>query len=336
MDTIDQIANEVGVSVTTVRRVLRGGNKETWPSAVRRAKMIREVADRLGYQANWCAASLARKSTRTIALVHHMVVPVPTDQWLSIMEEAVDVLHEAGYDLQFVAGGSKRAPQMLMEQRFDACIVVHRLWPEIQHAIEQANIPMVQLNCCESQKYPSIINDDLSSSQTLTKHLLELGHKRMAYYHRTPQGNWHFSVQIRFDGMKQAIQQAGQQEDVPGYFGDVNQALDQIMQVEDRPTAIVTYDDFDAMPLQHACWERHIKIPDDLSICTFNDTRQTRYAIPPLTTMAVPAAQAARAAVQVLLQWLNGDQKAVKATQQHLPASLVIRQSTGPAPKSSR
>lgn len=336
MDTIEQIASEVGVSVTTVRRVLRGGNKETWPSAVRRAKMIREVADRLGYQANWCAASLARKSTRTIALVHHMVVPVPTDQWLSIMEEVVDVLHEAGYDLQFVAGGSKRAPQMLMEQRFDACIVVHRLWPEIQRAIEQANLPMVQLNCQESSQHPSIINDDLTSAMTLTQHLLDLGHRQIAYYHRSPHGNWHFSVQERFDGVKKALKNAGISHDVPGYFGDVDGALDQMFACDDRPTAVVTYDDFDALPLQHACWSRGINVPKDLSIGTFNDTRQTRYATPPLTTMSVPAAEAARAAVHVLLAWLNGDQNVPHMPQQHLPACLVIRQSTGPALKSSR
>ncbi len=332
MDTIEQIATEVGVSVTTVRRVLRGGNKETWPSAMRRARMIREAADRLGYKANWCAASLARKSTRTIALVHHMVVPVPTDQWLHIMEETVEVLHQAGYDLQFVAGGSARAPQMLMEQRFDACIVVHRLLPEIKRAVEQANLPMVQLNCAESAKHPSIINDDTASAKTLTDHLIKLGHRRIAYYHRSPENQGHISVQTRLSGVTKAMAQAGLPAAPVTFYEDEQAAIDQIMQMAERPTAVVTYDDYDALPLQHACWQRGIKVPDDLSIATFNDTRQARYATPPLTTMDVPAADAARAAVNVLLQWLGGDADMQQLPQQLLAASLIVRQSTGPAP----
>jgi LacI family transcriptional regulator len=332
MDTIEQIASEVGVSVTTVRRVLRGGNKETWPSAVRRARMIRDAAERLGYKANWCAASLARKSTRTIALVHHMVVPVPTDQWLHIMEETVEVLHQAGYDLQFVAGGSARTPQMLMEQRFDACIVVHRLLPEIARAVEQADLPMVQLNCCESAMHPSIINDDVASGRTLTEHLINLGHKRIAYYHRSPEGQGHVSVQTRLDGVTQAMQQAGLPVGPVAFYEDAQTCLDQVMQMNDRPTAVVTYDDYDALPLQHACWQSGVKVPDELSIATFNDTRQARYATPPLTTMDVPAADAARAAVNVLLQWLAGDEQVQQLPQQLLPAKLIIRQSTGTAP----
>ncbi len=119
-------------------------------------------------------------------------------------------------------------------------------------------------------------------------------------------------------------------------FTDVQEVIRHIETAAARPTAIIAYADRTALPLLHACWKQGIRVPQDLSIATFNDVPFTRYSIPPLTTVDIPAEQLAARAFEMLLAQIESETPVVEPQIVVIPGSLIVRESaTVPNPQFS-
>lgn len=334
--TITDVANSCGLSKTTVSKVMNvPAEKLDVPESTR--QRVLEACNRLGYRPSWRARAFASRRTQTIGLIHRNAMPFFGNEiWLVMLEQLITRFHERGYDLQFVPApaGSDRWKRMLLDERLDGCVVTHDFGaPDLQQVLAEADLPTVLLNG-EHAGIPNILPDDLDGSVQATRYLLSLGHRAMAFAESHGPAR-HISFRNRREGFRRAMTEAGHGATATLISAPADEIVAQIRAMRPRPTAVLTYDDFVALRLLHVCWEQGIKVPDDLSVATFNDVAMTRFSIPALTAVRLPVVDMAKAAVDLLMEQIESGVPALRATKPPagvvLPETLVVRASTGVA-----
>lgn len=177
---------------------------------------------------------------------------------------------------------------------------------------------------------PSVTIDNRRAAYDATRHLLDLGHRDIAYIG----GANDFSLsRDRLKGFKSALSRAGLKADESKLFsGDFTpgfglDAARSILGQKSRPTAIFCASDELAMGAMSAAHGLGLSIPRDLSVVGFDDIEFAAYCIPPLTTVRQPMAELGRRAMHMMLQLLEGE--AVADSQLVLPHELIVRGSTG-------
>jgi DNA-binding LacI/PurR family transcriptional regulator len=170
--------------------------------------------------------------------------------------------------------------------------------------------------------------DDENGTRAVMRHLLSLGHKRIAFnLGETPPA--HFSVSIRAATYQLCMREAGLTPEEP-FVGPIDQFVRRMIADPNRPTAILDYEHWSAVRLLQELWRNGLRVPDDISVATFNDTYPVMEVIPPLTTVALPTIQIAEHAVRLLLERIEQPQTPAETIV--LQESLVVRESTA-APK---
>ncbi len=289
----------------------------------------------MGYKPAWAAQALRRQSTRTIGLLHWSRIPEAAGAWHDILQVLVDQLHQHDYDLQFIPN-SERTPLILQQGRFDGIVVAHSIEPDVAHVLAELKLPTVLLNAqsdiLEKAKIPQIMPDDRDAAMQLGRYLIGQGHQHIAYVSTHPHLR-HFSYFHRHEGLQQAVREAKLKSEVCTFKGPVGTWIDRVLTEHAQVTALVCYNDLDTLPILSALWQRGIKVPEKISVATFNDTPITANTIPPLTTMRVPIEQMAYKAADELLNLLG--QPHDRNEQQTLPmlaSELILRSSTSPPP----
>jgi LacI family transcriptional regulator, galactose operon repressor len=111
-------------------------------------------------------------------------------------------------------------------------------------------------------------------------------------------------------------------------------AMDSLLSLQKRPTAIVCSNDMTALGVMHKCYKEGLSIPRDLSLVGFDDIRLGQFVLPPLTTVRMSQTELARIAFHALLTELERETPSEHGTEYLLETSLVLRESTALAPKS--
>lgn len=336
--SIYDVAAAAGVSIGTVSRVLSGRNKEVWPSTLQRADHIRKVAAELGYSgASWRARAFARGQTRTVALVNVANHPFQMSEvYESFFSDLSDRFFELGYEMQVVPVSYAHAPRslrLLTEQRYDGCVVVKKVTPDVEEAVRAASLPAVALNARAPRGWPSVTLNDAGGAAVLTRHLLELGHRHLAFVtYETPPFKVHQSYNDRIRGMQRTLEEAGAPP-LTVLSGPVPESAARLVAQNPRPTAVVTFDDNTAIRWLQACWRVGLRIPADLSVATFNDSSQAIHAVPPLTVMRIPTREMAGAAADQLVAVIRGASHPSASRRQCFDLQLVTRESTAILPR---
>jgi DNA-binding LacI/PurR family transcriptional regulator len=156
------------------------------------------------------------------------------------------------------------------------------------------------------------------------QHFLSLGHERVIYY-AGPNPPPHKSVQIRHETYEQCMRESGLIVEKP-FVGPADRFVEQIIKNPNPPTAVLVFDHWGAVKLLQELWRKGIRVPDDISVATFNDTYPVTEVIPPLTTVSLPADQMAANAVRLLLERIEHPD--IPAQTVMLEESLVVREST--------
>lgn len=327
--TIATIAKEAGVSVATVSRALTKPEKV---DPATRARILEHVA-RLGYTANRAARALATGRTGNIAVI----VPDITNPQFGEMVKT----------LQFRA---EEANQTVL--LFDACENAHTestlisaLAPQVDGIIfcgsrlndgqllrARQSVPVVLINRHISD-IPGIIIEPTGLHQAVY-HLHTLEHRRIGYLGGPDISS---SQQARLATAHKTATQLGiELTDLGSYRSDFAGGAEAINRVlESKVTAVLTYNDLTATALIHHLADRGRRVPHDLSVIGFNDLPLAALTQPPLTTIKFPRQAAAMAAIDLLQHILQPTSQPTRQTVT-LPTTLVIRQSTGPAPMTSR
>jgi DNA-binding LacI/PurR family transcriptional regulator len=178
---------------------------------------------------------------------------------------------------------------------------------------------------------PSIGATNWNGGLTATRHLLALGHRRIAVIGGPA---WILCSRARLDGYRAAMDEAGVPIDPQlishGEF-QVEEGIDRgraLLALPDRPTAIFTGNDLQALGVYQAAREARLHIPEDLSVVGFDDLPVAQWVGPPLTTVRQPLVEMAVAAAELLLEMANGD--APTQARVELATELVVRESTAP------
>ena len=327
--TISEIAREAGVSVPTVSKVLNG---HAHVAAETRAR-VEEIIARRDY------ARRPAKRRQKAGLVD-LVFPGLGSEWaLEIIEGVERVAQDAGYGTVVSSlnlDGSRIRPWLanLAERKSDGLLMaVYQLDAKQIQRVKSLGIPVVLIDPV-GQPGPDLMTVGAANWEggySATEHLLQLGHKRIAMIGGREDLQ---CSSAREDGYISALRRAGISADpalmVPGDFSiEAGEAATRkLLDLPERPTAIFTGNDGQAMGAYRAAHSAGLRIPEDLSIVGFDDIPAAEWIEPGLTTIRQPVVQMAETAMRALLRHLDGDEELPQRIE--LGTELVVRGSTAP------
>ncbi|WP_328911774.1 MULTISPECIES: LacI family DNA-binding transcriptional regulator [unclassified Streptomyces] len=328
--TVRAIAAEAGVSIATVSRVMNG-HAHVAPET---QELVRRAVARLG------APAPARRGTAGGAI--YVRCPyVLTDYFGVIVSSIAETLDLHGRRLVLSAGDSARDIQVLAGLPNDPGIAgaVLIVPPEPEKELEslrERDFPFVVVDPRTPlpRDIASVSAANLTGARNVSAHLVELGHRRIGVIGGP--SDW-LASQSRLAGHTSALADAGVLPS-PELLRSIEPTADwgydaacHLLDLPERPTALVAFNDKAAVGALRAAYERELRVPEDLSITGFDDIDLSRSTVPRLTTVRQPLEEMGRMAVSLLMRLL--DRHTVDTLHVELATHLVLRGSTGPAPR---
>jgi LacI family transcriptional regulator len=333
MVRLKDIAQQVGVSIMTVSKALRD---EPDVSVATKAR-IKALAKQMGYVPDSSAQGLRTKTTKLFGLI----IPSSTNPIYARIVVAIEErAHELGYDILFAHSLNKAEREELCIRRFlsrrvDGLFIspVYRFEAEarIYQEVLASKTPTVLLGppaaFCKS--FASVEIEELAASHAATQHLLQLGHKRIAYFTGPPTAPW---AHERFEGYRRALREAGLEVDDKLVFQsgstieDGTNAALQMLNENCNATAVQAVSDLVAIGCANALLSQGLRIPEDISVVGFGNILTAEHFRVPLTTIRQPKHRLGAAAVETMISLIRSE----KVQSKRLPAELVVRKSTAP------
>jgi LacI family transcriptional regulator len=347
--TIMDVARAAGVSKATASKAMSLPPEEC-PVRKETRERILEIAGQMGYRPSWHAKALAHGRSHTVGLLYQGPFPwYVTGVYEGMLQSLAVSLQSRGYHLLFVpvTENDSSWSHMLHDQRLDGCVIVHQMPEYFQDVLCEAQLPAVLLNIKGEAQHLCIVPDDRGGAAQITQHLLDLGHRDIAFY-QLPLRFQHWSIGERIAGYKDALRKTGlaahaqliecpadelaQQLSTHKVTGSAQKRLKQC------PTALIAYSHGDAIELMHALWKHGIAVPQELSVATFNDVYPLEWMTPPLTTVQVPAHDMGWRAGDMLVNLIEERHRGQMPGEMKHPLitvaeKLIVRGSTAPPPK---
>jgi LacI family transcriptional regulator len=335
MIRLKDIAQRAGVSVMTVSKALHDAPDISTATKAR----IRLLAQQMGYVPNTLALELRTRKTKLLGLILPAITNPIFVRVLMAIEQGA---HRLGCEL--IVAHSLNQPEReeaiirrLISRRIEGLMIapVYRLSPtaSIYDELWQQGIPTVIIGPLSTfcRQFANVETDDQQASYTATQHLIGLGHKRIGFFTGPPQAPWALE---RLEGYRRALREAQFPVDdhlifnAGGTIEEGEKAALQLLQESPTLTAIQAVNDLVAVGAGNVLLNNRRKIPQDLSLTGFGNILASEYFRVPLTTLRQPKFRLGSAAIESLVQLLRGERPPAK----RLPAELVVRASTGPAP----
>ena len=326
--TLASVAEEAGVSLSTISKVLNGRPDV---SAATRGR-VEDMLTHHGY--------LRRKSahagTGLIELVFHEL----ESAWsMEIIRGVEDVAAENGMSVVLTESGSRHAPApdwiegVLRRRPVGVVLVFSDLPTEYRESLRSRAIPFVIIDPAgdPSPDVPSVGSANWSGGLMATRHLIELGHTRIAAI-TGPEDM--MCSHARIDGFRSAMNSAGLTINPEWIrFGDFHTSGGQqhgreLLEGPDRPTAIFAGSDLQALGVLEAVRGLGLRVPDDLSLVGYDDIPLARWVSPRLTTIRQPLKRMAEEASRLVIRMSKAPLENVP--RMDLATSLVVRESTAP------
>lgn len=332
MSNIREVAKRAGVSTATVSRYYSEPGKLSKKSSARVADAIAE----LQYKPNLLARNFSQSRSYAILV---LVPDIANPFFARVIRGIEDVGQQKGYSVllgntRYCGEREKSYVTLADTRQADGIIQLNYNLPLNFDDNNQANVPFVQAcECIESEYFPTVQVDNINASKTIVEHLTSLGHKHIACV-QGPEGSP--LTRDRREGYHQALESAGiQRNPALEVFGDFSMASGHaaataLLALEERPTAAFCMNDEMAIGLIQAVKASGLKVPDDISVTGFDDIEYAKYCDPPLTTVAQPAEELGRTAVNCLFSLMEKSQPAQQKNV--LATEIVLRQSTAVAP----
>lgn len=312
LPTIKDIAHELGISITTVSRALRGQPDVN----VSTRKSVLELAEKLDYQPNKAALSLLNKHTSTIGVL------VPNlDYFFSTAIKGIDeAALEAGYTVMVCQSNESYGKELintkrLLESRVDGFIIsVSSDTKIIDHfkKIQDKGIPMVFFDRDISDlNAPKILLNNFEGGYIATNHLINQGYTKIAYLG----GPEKMAISNqRFEGYKKALNEAGIKLN-PKFVehGDFNQEYayvntEELLKSKQKPDAIFAMSDRLALGAMLSIKKHGYRMPDDFGLIGFNNEPITKLLSPSISTIDQPAFDMGKMAARMFIQMINNNE----------------------------
>ncbi|WP_435241068.1 LacI family DNA-binding transcriptional regulator [Streptomyces cucumeris] len=330
--TMADVAERAGVSVSTVSRTLRGLSSVSPQTRDRVEKAARE----LSFAVSRSASSLVTGKTRRIAvLTPHL------DSWFlgNTIAGVSAVLREAELDLLVYSVtdvAERRAffDRLPARRNADAMLVTcFDLTPEERARLDALGMPVVFVSQ-HAPGRPSVYIDDADSALRGMRHLLNLGHRRIAFLQSSDNTGFYWSSQERLTGYRNALAEAGLPYDeelvlypVARHRRGIREAVGQLLSLRNPPTAVFAESDEVAIEVMGLLRSAGVDIPGRISILGFDDHHFSEWL--DLTTVAQPVEEIGRAAAE-LARSIIDDPEADPARHIVFPTRVIPRGSTAP------
>ena len=339
--TINDVAEVAGVSMKTVSRVV---NQEPNVRQSTRERVERAIAQ-LRYRPNQSARNLASQRAHLIGLIYDdpSAYEIPSAGFVIRMQQGtLRACRRADYELlihpcNYRKRGLDEEIQQLIEQTRPTGIVLAAPlsnMPKIVRSIESTGTPFVRLSPGVSNgDHGSISTNDREVSAEMTRYLASLGHTSIAFVTGHPS---HKAVANRYAGYQDGLRQSGLElskhlvAEGDNSFESGESCAEGLLNRRDRPTAIFAANDDMAAAAIRVATRLGIKVPDQLSIAGFDDIALAQQVYPRLTTIRQPLSHMAELAATLLIE--NRNDSGTTPAERIVPATLQIRESTGPAP----
>lgn len=327
--TIYDVAERAGVGIGTVSRVLNDSPQVREKTRQR----VLAVIEELNYRPSPIAQRLSLRKTLTIAVIAPFFTRPAFVERLRGIEAAIA---ESGYDLTVynVETTDKRDAcfrEIPTSHRADGLIVIS-LAPSAEDVARwsEAGVPTVLVDA-HHPGLGRVVVDDVAGGYMATQHLIELGHRDIAFVGDLPDNPFNFtSSRDRYRGYRQALTDHGLPVRVEYYqTGEHGRAQAKAMtytllDLQHPPTAIFAASDTQAMGVLEALEERNLKAPDDVAVIGYDDIEIAEYL--KLSTIRQPLFETGTVGVELLLKKIDDPEQPPRRVE--LPLTLVARQTT--------
>ena len=332
------VAKAAGVSAATVSRALSA------PDSVRpeTRERVMESVRRLNYTPNEAARTLRAGAARMalVAVPHHY-----SGAFITGVVNAIDAgLSESGYtmivgSLDDKAEKTRRLVGLVYARQIDGVIILANCaGPLGGKSVLDAGVPVVAVTAAlDRPGYPTVLIDDEACAIAQTRHLIDLGHRRLLYVAGPAR---HYNEIHRYRGFREAVRTAGlDRSDVQRFVGDYTlaggvEAGRRFLTQRGRATGVVCCSDETAIGFIKTVSGAGVRIPQDVSVVGFDDIEFAEFCEPTLTTIHQPRGQLGAEGARALLRRLHGERPSDQPIV--IKGELIVRGSTGPAPARDR
>lgn len=342
MVTIYDIAKEAGVSAATVSRVLNGS------ASVRKEKKekIEQIIAKYNFKPNVLAKGLSDTATRNIGII---AADVRNPYYSAVFVECEQAAEEMGYSVGLTNSLGEKEREInqldiLLRQKVDAIIqmggsvddlVVDEAYAQKLREIS-AGTPIVVTGHMDKEPVYSVFIDEEKAIDLLMEHLISLGHRRIALVCGEMRvASTYYKYQRYRDNLHRYGIPENEDYVVGGYYDPESgySAANQVLELDERPTAIIAINDFAASGVLRSIRDHGLRVPEDISIVSFDNTYITELTVPKLTSIDYDYKQYGKTLIGTAIAAASGNP--VDHVRLIEPV-LVVRESTGPCPEKIR
>lgn len=330
--TIKDVAKQANVAPSTVSRVIADSSRISEDTK----QKVRNAMKQLGYHPNLNARSLASQSTQLIGLV----MPSSSDVvfqnpfFPTVLQGISEGAHEKKYALHMTTGKSEKETlegvvNMVQGKRVDGMILLNsKVEDNIITYLKERDFPFVLIGkpYKNVEQITHVDNDNFRAMKEATEYLLKHGHRKIAFIG----GSLDLMVTVeRFLGYERAMRNANitlRNEYVINeefLIEGGQEAVRKLMSVTHPPTAIIVADDFMALGVLNTLDELGIRVPEDISIVSFNNVLLAEMAKPPLTSVDINIFDLGYQASKSLIQMIENSNEPIK--RMIIPHKLIER-----------
>ncbi len=328
--TIKDVAQQANVSISTVSRVIN----DSKPVSDDIKKRVLDVIRQTGYSPNPVARSLVMKKSHTIGVIVPDISSSYTGEILNAIEE---IAKTYSYEIILCNAYAEETQELkylnlLVSKQVEGIVfITFDITEEHEKFIHNHDIPIVMINrdFHEGSGIRSVSIDHYKASYEMVKYLLEQGHRKIALIRNGTQKG--IFGEKHLEGYKKALSEFNVPYDekyvFEGYFSanKAYQIVKSMIDDERLPTAIFATSDDMAIGSMNALYDSGYKIPDDVSVVGFYDTKMSSLFRPKLTTIRQPIYDMGAVSLRLLIKLIKGEN--VSEDMIVLPHQLIIRDS---------
>jgi LacI family transcriptional regulator len=330
--TINDVAREAGVSITTVSRVLNNN----YPVKKETRERIEKAIEKLNYRPNVMARSLITKKSSMLGII----VPGITNLFFSTIVEAIEeITKKEGYNISlFNTGGDykeeKEVVREIISRQMDGIIVIDPRIENVEAGFYDnicKTLPTVVVNGAPTGLKCSFVSyDEQVGTTEAFDYLIELGHKKIALVRGHKSYSYDIKQKIYMDIVSknkfayENIIDVGKGNSIE-VVERAQKQFEKIIMEGEMPTAVFACNDLMALGVINACSNLNIKVPGDISVIGFDNTVLANISNPKLTSVDLNMKEIGhRSAVELLSEINNGDRGRRKII---IDTKLVIKDS---------
>ncbi|GGH80097.1 DNA-binding LacI/PurR family transcriptional regulator [Pullulanibacillus pueri] len=333
--TIKDVAKQAGVAPSTVSRVISDSPR----ISMKTKRKVRKVMEELGFHINHNARNLVQQKTRNIGIVmkNSSSESLHDPFFPEVLRGISAWCNKEDFSISLTTGETeetifKDVVKMVQGKQVDGIIVLYsKKDDKVVPYLSKSGIPFVVIGRPFDTGYEMMYvdNDNVLAAKSATEYLIKLGHKNIGYIG----GELDFEVaKFRLQGFKEAMLlhhlSISESKIKNPEMSRMDEAVKELMDSDSPPTALLVIDDLSALSVLSVLKERNIKVPEEVSIVSFNNTIISKITSPALTSVDTQIFQLGFESARCLIEEINEPSQIKKSV--IIPTIFVERESTKP------